>query len=80
MSAFVDASCVFRGGATRTTYLETEALNGRGDDLREARKGLDRVAQYLKGDAGSDSQGGLLQPLARFRSEGVGTGEALAVA
>src|ERR1700735_4740290 len=60
--------------------LHAERLEGRVEDRREARERLDRVAQHFQRDAGTYGQRRLLQPLAGLRSEGIGAGQADAVA
>ena len=49
-------------------------------DLREAGEGLNGVAEHVERNVGADRQRGLLQPLARFRTEGVSARQALTVA
>src|SRR5947209_16832078 len=41
------------------------------EDLRERRERLNRVAQDVNVDLGADGEGGLLKPLAGFRSDRV---------
>ena len=56
-----------------------ERLHCRVVDAREAREGLDRVAQHLDWDVRADGQRGLLHPLTGFGPERIGAGQPLAV-
>ncbi len=60
--------------------LHAERLHGCVVDPREAREGLDRVAEHLERDVGADGERRLLQPLTGFGPERVGAGQSLAVA
>ena len=73
------ASIGLTGGGMSAISMRSP-FNDRVVDPREAREGLDRVAQHLERDVCADGERRLLQPLTGFGPERVGAGQSLAVA
>src|SRR4051794_18099664 len=71
--------CGGGGGDDGSSGLGLEVAERGEERLREGGERLDDVVEDVERDASADGEGGLLEPLARLRADGVGAGEALAV-